>query len=174
MKFGMKKNEKAVSPVIGVILMVVITVIIAAVLAVFAFGVGAPTKSPTASVKITSVDPTSDVITVQHYGGDTLRMKDVKITVESLNGDGVIQKTAAFDITSIATGQFSAGDTITIDATDATVDTTGGLSLNGVALLSGNFTQIGGVVLVTADSVRVTVIYTPSGSVLSKPSAKIS
>lgn len=158
--------------------MVVITVIIAAVLAVFAFGVGAPTKSPTASVKITSVDPANDVITVQHYGGDTLRMKDVKITVETLNADGVILATAAFDIAATAVGQFSAGDTITIDGTL----TTGSLLLNGAAILpAGSVTQTGGITLApgatpatTADTVRVTVIDTPSGSVLSKPSAKIS
>ncbi|MFA7199483.1 MAG: type IV pilin N-terminal domain-containing protein [Methanoculleus sp.] len=38
MKF--KKNEEAVSPVIGVILMVAITVILAAVIAAFVFGMG--------------------------------------------------------------------------------------------------------------------------------------
>jgi len=64
------RNEEAVSPVIGVILMVVITVIIAAVLAVFAFGVGAPTKTPQASIKITAVNGTNDTVWVQHYGGD--------------------------------------------------------------------------------------------------------
>jgi len=169
---NVKRNEQAVSPVIGVILMVVITVIIAAVLAVFAFGVGAPTKSPTASVKITSVDPVSDVITVQHYGGDTLRLKDVKITVETLDGNGVIQvPTAVLDVASGATGQFSAGDTLAIDTTTA-VPT---LKLNGAtAIVTLDATSTGSVTLAGADSVRVTVIDTPSGSVMSKPSAKIS
>ncbi|MBE0522213.1 MAG: type IV pilin N-terminal domain-containing protein, partial [Candidatus Methanoperedenaceae archaeon] len=45
------RNEEAVSPVIGVILMVVITVIIAAVMAVFAFGIGEPTKAPQAQLR---------------------------------------------------------------------------------------------------------------------------
>lgn len=164
-----RKNENAVSPVIGVILMVVITVIIAAVLAVFAFGVGAPTKTPTASVKITSVDAASDVITVQHYGGDTLRMKDVKITVETLNGDGVIQGTAVLDVASTVTKQFSAGDTLKIDTTVATPV----LELNGAGITL-DASSTGSLTLATADTVRVTVIDTPSGSVLSKPSAKIS
>lgn len=166
---NVKRNEQAVSPVIGVILMVVITVIIAAVLAVFAFGVGAPTKSPTASVKITSVDAVTNTVTVQHYGGDTLRLRDVKLTVETLNPDGVIQQTTAFDIKSGVTGQFSAGDSITV--TSGTAD----LKLNSVSLGSGNFTQTGTLnTMSSADTVRVTVIDTPSGSVLSKPSAKIS
>ncbi len=171
------RNEDAVSPVIGVILMVVITVIIAAVLAVFAFGVGAPTDTPTASLKITSVDTTNtttsgDVITVQHYGGDTLRLKDVKFTVETLNGDGVIMQTSAFDIASTVTGQFSAGDTISIIGSGSA---TSYLSVNGVAQATGNVTRNAPIDLGAAgtESVRVTIIDTPSGSVLSKPAVKI-
>ncbi|MCE8423204.1 MAG: type IV pilin N-terminal domain-containing protein, partial [Candidatus Methanoperedens sp.] len=42
------KNEDAVSPVIGVILMVAITVILAAVIAAFVFGLGGQqTSAPT-------------------------------------------------------------------------------------------------------------------------------
>jgi flagellin-like protein len=163
------RNEEAVSPVIGVILMVVITVIIAAVLAVFAFGVGAPTKTPQASIKITSVDTANDNITVQHYGGDSLRLKDVKLTIETLNGDGVITNTTVFDILPAATGQFEAGDTILLSA-----GATKNILLNGASIGTGNFTAIGGVDLsANTETVRVTIIDTPSGSVLSKPSAKV-
>ncbi len=45
------RNEEAVSPVIGVILMVAITVILAAVIAAFVFGLGGTqSAAPTASI----------------------------------------------------------------------------------------------------------------------------
>ena len=53
-----QKNNDAVSPVIGTILMVAITVIIAAIVAVFVFGGETPNSTPQASVKITSISPT--------------------------------------------------------------------------------------------------------------------
>lgn len=83
MKFGMKKNEEAVSPVIGVILMVVITVIIAAILAVFAFGIGGPQKSPEVNLRFTAiVDPLAGpILKISHEGGDALILKDEKMTV---------------------------------------------------------------------------------------------
>jgi flagellin-like protein len=173
------RNEEAVSPVIGVILMVVITVIIAAVLAVFAFGVGAPTQTPQASIKITSIDPANSNLSVQHYGGGTLRMKDVKLTVETLNGDGVMLETVAYELNSTVTGQFSAGDTLLIKTNASEASDEVAIWLNGVALgelgTNQNMVKNGDLDLTTAgvDSVRVTVIDTPSGSVLSKPSAKV-
>ena len=50
-----KKNEEAVSPVIGVILMVAITVILAAVIAAFVFGMaGTVSKTKVFSVTCTA------------------------------------------------------------------------------------------------------------------------
>ncbi|MCX9074472.1 MAG: type IV pilin N-terminal domain-containing protein, partial [Candidatus Methanoperedens sp.] len=86
------KHEDAVSPVIGVILMVVITVIIAAILAVFAFGIGAPTKAPATNLKYTAVfDSTTSTLTISHQGGDALILKDEKMTVTfAKNGNDAI------------------------------------------------------------------------------------
>ncbi len=76
------KNEEAVSPVIGVILMVVITVIIAAILAVFSFGIGGPTKAPEVNLKYIGVaNSTGGNLSLTHEGGDALILKDEKITV---------------------------------------------------------------------------------------------
>lgn len=72
------KNEEGVSPVIGVILMVVITVIIAAILAVFAFGIGGPTKAPSANLRY-SANTTN--LTITHEGGDPLTLKDEYISI---------------------------------------------------------------------------------------------
>lgn len=80
------KNDEAVSPVIGVILMVVITVIIAAVLAVFAFGVGSPAEVPQTKLKIITVygSPTT-TLSISNAGGDALVLSELSITATQLN-----------------------------------------------------------------------------------------
>jgi flagellin-like protein len=63
-----RKNDEAVSPVIGVILMVAITVILAAVIAAFVFGMsGNITK--TKIVAVTAQQPDAKHITVTYQGG---------------------------------------------------------------------------------------------------------
>ena len=56
----MRKDERAVSPVIGVILMVAITVILAAIVSTFVFAVGqkAPKSHIPPSIKITRLNDT--------------------------------------------------------------------------------------------------------------------
>jgi len=66
MKFT--KNDEAVSPVIGVILMVAITVILAAVIAAFVFGM-AGNISKTKVVAATAQQTTANVIVVTYQGG---------------------------------------------------------------------------------------------------------
>jgi flagellin-like protein len=63
-----KKNDEAVSPVIGVILMVAITVILAAVIAAFVFGM-AGNISKTKVVAATAHKTDSSDITVMNQGG---------------------------------------------------------------------------------------------------------
>jgi flagellin-like protein len=63
-----RKNDEAVSPVIGVILMVAITVILAAVIAAFVFGMsGNITK--TKIVAATVQQPSATTIVVTYQGG---------------------------------------------------------------------------------------------------------
>ena len=67
-------NDRAVSPVIGVILMVAITVILAAVIAVFVLGLGGSTEAaPTASVVCEGSNLT-------HNGGDTLNNESLSLS----------------------------------------------------------------------------------------------
>jgi flagellin-like protein len=63
-----KKNEEAVSPVIGVILMVAITVILAAVIAAFVFGM-AGSVAKTKVVAITAQRPSATSVVVTNMGG---------------------------------------------------------------------------------------------------------
>jgi archaeal type IV pilus assembly protein PilA len=63
-----RKNDEAVSPVIGVILMVAITVILAAVIAAFVFGMSG-NISKTKTVAVTVQKQNSTAITVMNNGG---------------------------------------------------------------------------------------------------------
>ena len=62
------KNDEAVSPVIGVILMVAITVILAAVIAAFVFGMAGNVQK-TKVVSFTVSRPTPSTATVTFQGG---------------------------------------------------------------------------------------------------------
>ncbi|MBO8182573.1 MAG: type IV pilin N-terminal domain-containing protein [Archaeoglobus sp.] len=63
-----RKDEKAVSPVIGVILMVAITVILAAVIASFVFGMGSNVKK-TYVVSATASRLNSSAVQITYQGG---------------------------------------------------------------------------------------------------------
>ena len=63
-----RKNEEAVSPVIGVILMVAITVILAAVIAAFVFGMAGNIQK-TKVVAATEYRVNSSYVTVTYQGG---------------------------------------------------------------------------------------------------------
>ena len=75
-----RKNDEAVSPVIGVILMVAITVILAAVIAAFVFGMsGNITKTKTVAITVQKVD--SGNITVMNQGGqDGSSLTSISVT----------------------------------------------------------------------------------------------
>ena len=63
-----KKDENAVSPVIGVILMVAITVILAAVIGAFVFGMGG-SVSKTYTIGVTAAQTGADTIDITFQGG---------------------------------------------------------------------------------------------------------
>ena len=84
MKF--MKNEDAVSPVIGVILMVAITVILAAVIAAFVFGMAGNIQK-TKVVAATASQSDATHITITYQGGQDAGTVDaINITV---NGAGL-------------------------------------------------------------------------------------
>ena len=78
------KDEEAVSPVIGVILMVAITVILAAVIAAFVFGMGGSLKEAPPTVSITASNNAANTdldIKIVHSGGELLKGTEWKISV---------------------------------------------------------------------------------------------
>ena len=102
------KDEEAVSPVIGVILMVAITVILAAVIAAFVFNMGGnlSTAPPTVSIIATNNAADSDKdIKIVHSGGDLLKGTEWKISV-------VDEGTTPLYINSYAGDDFAVGSMI--------------------------------------------------------------
>ncbi|WP_370574383.1 type IV pilin [Methanomethylovorans sp.] len=96
------KEEDAVSPVIGVILMVAITVILAAVIAAFVFGMGPPEQAPQASLRASAtMEGTSSVIKLDHQGGNAVYLDDThtKVLVDGTTVDVTLlnSSTEAFD-----------------------------------------------------------------------------
>ncbi len=111
------RNEAAVSPVIGVVLMVAITVIVASVVAVFGFGFtgdfgGANPKRPTAAITVENFPETIGIIDmkIQHRGGDTFKAGDWKLSIVPAGQPPVYQASNA---------DFKVGDQIiTMNVTD--------------------------------------------------------
>ncbi|WP_277552296.1 type IV pilin N-terminal domain-containing protein [Halobaculum limi] len=103
-------DDRAVSPVIGVILMVAITVILAAVIGSFVLGLGNSVQqtAPNANFQFDFDDSVSPgVVTATHTGGDTIADTDT-ITLQSATGNETE-----------VSGPIKAGDSI-----DATYDNT--------------------------------------------------
>lgn len=97
------KNDNAVSPVIGVILMVAITVILSAVIAAFVFGMVGNVPSGK-SVAAIAQQPTQDQIIVTYQGG--VDSPEFKYGVVSVFGDDnkTVTKYTNKTITDGATG----------------------------------------------------------------------
>jgi len=133
------KNNDAVSPVIGVILMVAITVILAAAIGSSVFGQGTTKPAPQANIGIKSAGIAgSDVnaiasVTFEHLGGDPIHFESSSATkiMASLNGEPSVEINAPTIVEGL--GTMSVGDVKTLklaldDGTDAfgtTTPTTG-------------------------------------------------
>jgi len=78
-------DNKAVSPVIGVVLMVAITVILAAAIGSSVFGQGPSESAPQANIDIIVVD--SDTIKLEHLGGDTVILDPNTTQIMFAHGD---------------------------------------------------------------------------------------
>jgi flagellin-like protein len=82
-------EDRAVSPVIGVILMVAITVILAAVIGTFVLGLGdqvsdnAPQASFSFDFNIPNGGTSSDYVNITHEGGETLDNSTISVEADS-------------------------------------------------------------------------------------------
>ena len=81
-----ERNEDAVSPVIGVMLMLVVTIVIAAVVAAFAGGLGSDVEmAPTAALDITAYE--NGKVKITSLSGEALTTQEITIKVTGTNGN---------------------------------------------------------------------------------------
>ena len=164
-------DDRGVSPVIGVILMVAITVILAAVIGTFVLNLGGDLQSaPQAQIGAEDASDSSpvdgsnapqDILDINHNGGDAIPEGDIEIRVQGptdtsantvWSGSGSVTDpsntytyTDGNDVTvglKSTPGDFSVGQTITIEASSPT----------GSTPIAGEW--------------EVTIIHTPSDSIL--------
>src|SRR5208337_4018759 len=100
-----KRNEHAVSPVVGVMLMLVVTIIIAAVVSAFAGGlVAQKERAPQATLDChitwdngAMSGVPGPIFTMKHLGGDPINTRNVKLVTGWANATGVynMQSTVA-------------------------------------------------------------------------------
>lgn len=120
---GESDDRRAVSPVIGVILMVAITVILAAVIATFVLGLGEQVSDTTPNANFqadfAAENDSADIVTIQHQSGDRIGLDELDLggSIDYLgNESNLISNFAGAD------GEISAGDSFTINRT--TIDNT--------------------------------------------------
>ena len=121
------RNDKAVSPVIGVVLMVAITVILAAAIGSSVFGQGTAKSAPQANIDIKAINATNNGwIKFEHLGGDPIHFETDNSTTKvmvSVNGGNSV------DLNVTTLGTFDVGDIKVMGLTTET-DVNPGDSLN--------------------------------------------
>lgn len=85
----MRKNEDAVSPVVGVILMVAITVVLAAIIAAFVFGMGSSIKRTYLVAATATQNGTNDISITYQGGTDAASVTSMSCTVVPARGSGM-------------------------------------------------------------------------------------
>jgi len=133
------KNEEAVSPVIGVILMVAITVILAAVIAAFVFGMTGNVQTQKNVAVGLQKDGTQLQVTIQG-GADVASLQSLKVTIgnsvyytSSTDTDKEMKSTNLHT----ETRTFTVGDVFTVGADD----TTGPMGTTQRVVVVGHFTD---------------------------------
>lgn len=115
------RTERAVSPVIGVILMVAITVVLAGVIGVMVFGLADDLgdTTPSATLDITDVDndSTDGEFVLAHDGGDAIEAADISVILDGATNGSVADLSNLEDDETL-----SAGESVTIDNEDDDYD----------------------------------------------------
>lgn len=133
-------DDRAVSPVIGVILMVAITVILAAVIGTFVLGLGDQVQQTSPNTQFTfdyTPDATAsgDELDVTHDGGDSVEDSQLDASVSGAMDtapDPSVSATYNGDLYGSSNSQVSAGMSDTVDNTD--FDSVSDLDLSGATV----------------------------------------
>lgn len=117
-------NDRAVSPVIGVVLMVAITVILAAAIGSSVFGQTPAKSAPQANINAKfsgyDADRIPSAVIIEHLGGDALNWDSAELLLYDVDGAEVTLDEDS--VTTVLTGDFVVGDVLSIDiAEDETI-----------------------------------------------------
>ncbi|WP_318569925.1 type IV pilin N-terminal domain-containing protein [Salinigranum marinum] len=114
-------EDRAVSPVIGVILMVAITVILAAVIGTFVLGLGDQVSQSAPQAQFTfefSDSTSSESITITHDGGDAVSADQLSVNVAGTEAWNTSDTATNYGSPSPEwTGEVSAGDSLGLTTT---------------------------------------------------------
>jgi flagellin-like protein len=119
-----QRDQRGVSPVIGVILMVAITVVMGAVVAGFAYGyLGNTPKAPNVALSVIDDPATDDQLLIKHSGGDSIladewecsitedKESTTDFTEQGETGENAISTGTVLTVTE----ETSSGDALTAD-----------------------------------------------------------
>jgi flagellin-like protein len=124
-------EDRAVSPVIGVILMVAITVILAAVIGTFVLGLGDQVSESAPQAQFSFEYDGDDDVNITHDGGDALDAEDLNVSASTAirlsNGSSTYSTTTDESLSLTVDGIYSDGDAINA-GTLVNVRATGGFS----------------------------------------------
>jgi FlaG/FlaF family flagellin (archaellin) len=135
--------------------MVAITVILAAVIAAFVFGMGPPKQAPQVQLKFTA---NGTGLKISHDGGDSLILKDEKITIKFAANDTAINSTLPLHADSGTTAFQSTAESLAAGST-----------LSNYAGLWGTYTSLSvGTVL------QVSILDVPSGQLITSTKVTVS
>jgi len=175
-------EERAVSPVIGVILMVAITVILAAVIGTFVLGLGDQLQSTTPSASfgfdqstqtVTDTTNSSDItmVTITHESGESISETNLAVSVEGSDAFG-LNNTADDSADPQATNPWNDNNEKVSAGSTFTVATYGNLAVGDTVLVdgSGGFETASANELSSGNTVRV--IYSSPDSDSSSTLAK--
>jgi len=120
-------DDRAVSPVIGVILMVAITVILAAVIGTFVLGLGDQVQSTTPSASFGFDRVNDQEVQITHESGDSIEASNLKLTssLSQINATGptAVSNTASFTWDQAISGsEVSAGTSVTVGGAGSSFD----------------------------------------------------
>lgn len=124
MKTRNSRNEDAVSPVVGVMLMLVVTIVIAAVVSAYAGGMtGGSKKSPQSTVTATP-DLQEHLIAFEHTGGSAFSLDEIEVVFQTkdqkvaLTTNDVGTSCLAFNKTGASDSMVKAGERFVVRGSD--------------------------------------------------------
>lgn len=162
------QDEKAVSPVIGVILTVAITVILAAVIGTFVLNLGAQAQDTTPQARFSFDQGTFDpvpgnsagpykAVTITHESGDTIPAEQIRVLVDGtqayagtpetfaipeLYSDDVSGSTSTMIVASSSTTIEPGSDSYTENGDQLDVTLNGGGTVSDVGLATGDTIRV--------------------------------